>query len=150
MSYTSKLPYQTERMQAAAIYCSDGRVTEQYDDFLTNGLKLPCYDRVALPGGPACLAGYSEARITEAGLLDELKFLIKAHGVKRVVLIQHEDCAFYKVRLEAQQESIESLQKADLLHAAYLIRRTVGVQHIDGYFARRNEDGVHFEQVDIL
>ncbi len=100
--YVSGLPYHTKRMHAAAVYCSDGRVCEQYDDFLQNGLHLPRYDRVALPGGPACLAGHSQARIEEAGLLDELKFLVDAHGLEKVVLIQHEDCAFYRVSLEVR------------------------------------------------
>ena len=150
MPFVSQLPYQTQRMHAAAIYCSDGRVTEQYDDFLLNGLKLPRYDRVALPGGPACLAGYSRAAIAEAGVLDELKFLVEAHELQRVVLIQHEDCAFYKVRLETPLQSLEQLQKADLIRAAYMVRQIVDVPQIEGYFARRTDSGVAFEQVEII
>ncbi len=150
MHYESKLPYHTQRMHAAAVYCSDGRVCEQYDDFLQNGLKLPRYDRVALPGGPACLAGYSAARIQEAGLLDELKFLVDAHGLERVVLIQHEDCAFYKVRLTVREQSLEQLQKADLVRAAHMIRQVIGMQEgIEGYFARRIDAGVAFEPVEL-
>ncbi len=149
MQYESKIPYHTKRMHAAAVYCSDGRVSEQYDDFLQNGLKLPRYDRVALPGGPACLAGYSQARLAEAGVLDELKFLVDAHALTRIVLIQHEDCAFYRVRLSVREQSLEQLQKADLVRAAHMIRQVVGVDGIEGYFARRTEAGVKFEPVDI-
>ena len=147
--YVSNLPYHTQRMHAAAVYCSDGRVCEQYDDFLQNGLQLPRYDRVALPGGPACLAGYSQARIEEAGLLDELKFLVTAHGLEKVVLIQHEDCAFYGVSLEVPAESKERLQKADLVRAAYMVRRVLDAElEILGFFARRTENGVAFEPVE--
>lgn len=148
-AYESQLPYHTKRMHAAAVYCSDGRVCEQYDDFLQHGLSLPRYDRVALPGGPACLAGYAQARIEEAGVLDELKFLVEAHGLKRVVLIQHEDCAFYKVRLDAAPTTLEQLQKADLIRAAYAIRRVVDLDTIEGFFARRTDKGVRFEPVPI-
>ena len=148
-SYVSNLPYHTERMHAAAVYCSDGRVCEQYDDFLQNGLHLPRYDRVALPGGPACLAGYSQARIEEAGLLDELKFLVTAHGLDKVVLIQHEDCAFYGVSLEVAPEGKERLQKADLVRAAYMVRRVIDTKlEILGFFARRTAQGVAFEPVE--
>ncbi len=150
MEYESKLPYHTKRMHAAAMYCSDGRVCEQYDDFLQNGLKLPRYDRVALPGGPACLAGYSQARLAEAGVLDELKFLVDAHELKRVVLIQHEDCAFYKVRLNVREQSLEQLQRADLVRAAHMIRSVVGIEGIEGFFARRTKEGVRFEPVEII
>lgn len=149
MSYESKLPYHTERMHAAAVYCSDGRVCEQYDDFLMNGLELPRYDRVALPGGPACLAGYQAARLEEAGVLDELKFLVDAHELERVVLIQHEDCAFYKAHLNVREQSLEQLQKADLVRAAHMIRTVVGMDGVEGYFARRTDAGVAFDPVDI-
>lgn len=149
MQYESKLPYHTKRMHAAAVYCSDGRVCEQYDDLLQNGLKLPRYDRVALPGGPACLAGHTQARLEEAGVIGELKFLIDAHELKRIVLIQHEDCAFYKTQLNAAPKSLEQLQKADLVRAAYTIRHAVGDLEVIGYFARRSDTGVIFEPVTI-
>lgn len=149
MNYESKLPYHTERMHAAAVYCSDGRVCEQYDDFLMNGLKLPRYDRVALPGGPACLAGYQAARLEEAGVLDELKFLVDAHGLERVVLIQHEDCAFYKARLAVREQSLQQLQKADLVRAAHMIRNVVNIDGVEGYFAKRTESGVLFEAIKL-
>ena len=149
MDYESKLPYHTERMHAAAVYCSDGRVTEQYDDFLQNGLGLPRYDRVALPGGPACLAGYSKARLAEAGVIDELKFLVDAHGLQRIILIQHEDCAFYTVRLQTPEKSLEQLQKADLVRASYMIRDAIQIDQIEGFFAKRTEHGVVFEAVPI-
>ena len=149
MNYESKVPYHTKRMHAAAIYCSDGRVCSQYDDFLLNGLKLPRYDRVALPGGPASLAGYSQARLEEAGVIDELKFLVDAHGLKRIVLIQHEDCAFYTKHLAADTKSLEQLQKADLVRATYAIRHAMSMGDIDGYFARRTKNGVLFEHVEI-
>src|SRR5215813_13902998 len=61
--YESRLPYERTRIHAAAIYCSDGRIGEHFDDFLQSGLGLPRYDRVALPGGPACLAGHPQARL---------------------------------------------------------------------------------------
>lgn len=148
--FVSNLPYHTERMHAAAVYCSDGRVCEQYDDFLRNGLNLPRYDRVALPGGPASLAGYSQASIQEAGLLDELNFLVNAHGLEKVVLIQHEDCAFYGVSLGVASGSRERLQKADLVRGAYMVRRVTEADiEVLGFFARRTPKGVVFEQVDV-
>jgi len=149
MPYESKLPYHSKRMHAAAVYCSDGRVCEQYDDFLQHGLKLPRYDRVALPGGPASLAGYTAARIQEAGVLDELKFLVNSHGLDRIVLIQHQDCAFYTAVLNVREQSREQLQKADLVRAAHMIRHVVGDLNIEGYFARRTDGGVLFEPVEL-
>jgi hypothetical protein len=116
--YESRLPYERTRIRAAAIYCSDGRIGEHFDDFLQNGLGLPRYDRVALPGGPACLAGHPQAHLEEQGVVDELKFLAEVHGLKRIVLIAHESCAFYTSRLELKDRPLELVQRADLVRAA--------------------------------
>ncbi len=148
-SFRSLHRYDPERMHVAAVYCSDGRVGEHFDDFLQNGLGLPRYDRVALPGGPASLAGYAEARVAQEGAVDELRFLIEAHGLTRVVLIQHDGCAFYKARLKVVERQIEHLQRADLVRAAYFIRHATGLERIDGYFARRADDAGVFERVEL-
>src|SRR5262245_45082772 len=106
-AYESPVTYERARIHAAAIYCSDGRIGEHFDDFLQSGLGLPRYDRVALPGGPACLAGHPQAHLEEQGVVDELKFLVEVHGLKRIVLIAHEGCAFYGTRLELKDRRME-------------------------------------------
>jgi len=148
-SFRSQLRYDPQRRHAAAVYCSDGRVGEHFDDFLQNGLNLPSYDRLALPGGPASLAGYAEARVAQEGAVDELKFLVEAHGLTRVVLIQHEKCAFYTARLKVDEKHIEALQRADLVRAAYFIRHVTSLDRIDAYFARKDGDAIAFEPVPI-
>ena len=55
---------------------------EQMDDFLHNCPGLPHYDRVAIPGGAACLAGHMLAMQERWGDGSwQLKFLIEAHGL---------------------------------------------------------------------
>ncbi|MCC7388828.1 MAG: hypothetical protein IT431_08670 [Phycisphaerales bacterium] len=149
MSYKSPVPYEAARIRAAAVYCSDGRVGEHFDDFLQNGLKLPRYDRVALPGGPGCLAGHTEARLEEEGVIDELKFLVDAHGLTKVVLIQHEACAFYAHRLKVGADRMATLQRADLVRAAFQIRRVSSEVEIQAYFARNIAGSIEFEGVGI-
>ena len=89
--YQSTLPFEASRIQAAAIYCSDGRFGEHMDDFLHNALKLPRYDRLTIPGGVACLGGHFRSFREEDALLAHLRFLIAVHRLRRVVLIAHED-----------------------------------------------------------
>ena len=149
-TFESKITYDPQRIHAAAVYCSDGRIGEHCDDFMQNGLGLPRYDRVILPGGPAALAGYSAARIAEDGVLDELRFLIKGHELTRVVLIQHQDCAFYKLRLKVREQSIAQLQTADLARAAHTIRQATDLEQIEGYTARFTEHGMAFERVELV
>jgi hypothetical protein len=147
--FRSRVRYDPQRMHVAAVYCSDGRLGDHFDDFLQNGLGLPRYDRVALPGGPACLAGYDEAKVEQVGIVDELKFLIETHNLTRVVLIQHQACAFYTARLSVGPSQLELLQRADLVRAAYFIRHVTSLERIDAYFAHRADDAVEFEPVAI-
>jgi hypothetical protein len=149
MSYNSPIVYEAARIHAAAVYCSDGRVGEHFDDFLHNGLKLPRYDRVALPGGPACLAGHTEAHLEEQGVVDELKFLVDAHELQRIVLIAHGGCAFYARRLRLPEKFLEAQQLIDLVKAAAFIRDITGLTQVDAYFARRAETRIAFESVPV-
>ncbi len=149
MAYHSPLPYEEARIHAAAIYCSDGRVGEHFDDFLMNGLNLPRYDRLALPGGPASLAGYGDSTIESQAVMDELAFLVEAHGLNRVILIQHEGCAFYRMRLGLDGDDLRLVQDDDLSRAARVIHEHTGLDNIEGYFASRKEGGIHFRRVPI-
>jgi len=149
LAYESNVPYDHARIHAAAIYCSDGRVGEHFDDFLQNGLKLPRYDRVALPGGPACLAEHPQVHLQAQGVVDELKFLTEVHGLKRVVLIAHEGCAFYTTRLELKDRRLELLQRADLIRAAASVRRVTGIDAVEAYYARRDQGVMGFEGIEV-
>ena len=147
--YESPNLYEPQRIHAAAIYCSDGRLGEHFDDFLMHGLKLPRYDRVALPGGPGTLADHPETQLEHAAVADELKFLVEVHEIERVVLIQHQNCAFYTGRLKLSGFQVESLQREDLAAAASFVRKTSGVEKVEAYFAREIAGRVRFEPVPL-
>src|SRR6516225_7323020 len=51
-----------ERIGALALYCSDGRWGEAFDEFCHHHLMIPRYDRWAVPGGPAWLADPDDSR----------------------------------------------------------------------------------------
>ncbi|MDX2146501.1 MAG: hypothetical protein SFZ23_03175 [Planctomycetota bacterium] len=146
-AYRSPIPYESARIHAAAMYCSDGRIGDQFDDFVQNGLALPRYDRLCLPGGPACIAGYPQAHLEEQGVLDELKFLVEVHKLRKVILIAHQGCAFYETRLGLKAPRLELVQRADLVRAASFVQRVTGLEAIEGYFARLSDGRVVFERV---
>jgi hypothetical protein len=147
--YETKAPYEAKRIHAAAIYCSDGRMGAHFDDFLSNGLKLPRYDRVALPGGPAALADHPQIKLAHDAVADELKFLVEVHGLQRIVLIQHQNCAFYTGRLNLTGFEVEKQQLKDFADAIEFVREVTNVDHVEAYFARRFDAHVGFEAVDL-
>jgi hypothetical protein len=144
--FGSPLRFDENRIGAAAVYCSDGRFGEQFDDFLHNALKLPRYDRLAVPGGAACLAGHFLAFREEESLIEQLRFLIKVHGIERVVLIAHQDCAFYTERLHVSPLKLETQQREDMEAAIRRVRSVASNLLVDAFFARKHADGtIRFE-----
>ncbi|MCR4415604.1 MAG: hypothetical protein NUV77_24595 [Thermoguttaceae bacterium] len=147
--YESTAAFDASRIQAAAVYCSDGRFGEPMDDFLHTSLQLPRYDRLALPGGAACLAGHFRGYRQRDALEEALRFLIAAHELRRIVLIAHSDCAYYTHWLGVSGPELEERQCDDLRSAAARIARVAPLLSIEGYFARRCGAGVRFERVPL-
>ena len=142
--YTSLTPFDDRRVRAAAVYCSDGRFGDAMDEFLHDGLGLPRYDRLAVPGGAACLAGHASAGQERRALERQLEFLIHEHALTRIILIAHDGCAFYKT-LWTGWRTVEQQQLMDLSRAAsHLSTWNPGVE-VDLYFARKAAGRIVFE-----
>jgi hypothetical protein len=145
--YQSTIPFESERIRAAAIYCSDGRYGEQFDEFLHHALGLPRYDRVAIPGGAGCLAGHFSAHREEDATVEQFRFLVESHELDRVVLIAHESCGFYSKWLRVPTAGLRERQEADLRVAAERIRSMHSRLSVTGFFAARVSGHVRFEPV---
>ena len=147
--HESLIPFDSNRIGAAAVYCSDGRFGEQVDDLLLNTLKLPRYDRLVVPGGAACLAGHFAAYREEEGVSEQLRFLIEVHEIRRVVLIAHEACAYYTQWLHVPPTQLEARQREDLAKAIRHVKRFGIDIAVDAYFARRQGNRVAFDRVEV-
>src|SRR5262252_4797070 len=72
--FTSTERWHPERIGALALYCSDGRWGDAFDEFCHRHLLLPRYDRWATPGGPAWLVHGADRASRE-----HLDFLVRVH-----------------------------------------------------------------------
>lgn len=152
MSSSGFLPsqkFEHERIGAVAIYCSDGRYNEQFDEFLHVHLKLPRYDRLVIPGGPAALAGHFAAHRDEEPLVEQLRFLIEAHDLDTVVLIAHQGCGYYRKRLMVSDARLHNQQIEDLDKAADRIRTISRKVEVTGYIATLADGRVAIEPVRV-
>lgn len=147
--YVSTVPYEAERINAAAVYCSDGRVGDQIDEFLHQGLGFPRYDRVACPGGPVVLANRLQAFWDARGVEDQLRFLTQVHDVRTVVLIAHVGCAYYARRLAIPAERIEVEQQDDLRRATQTVLRIASSAAVLRYIARPVGKQITFDVVNL-
>ena len=149
MPFESGIPYQNGGVSTAAVYCSDGRFSAQCEDFLFHGLEIEHCDLIVVPGGPARLAGYDEPGFDDHAILDELAFLIESHQLQRVILIQHDDCGHYQLRLGVSGEDLRPLQNLDAVRAAQAIHDATGLERIECYCAVVSEGAVQFEPIGL-
>ena len=138
-AFVSTVRFDEDRIRAASIYCSDGRFGEQMDEFLHEGLKLPRYNRLAVPGGPACFSGSLSVFWEGHSGERQLDFLSRVHGLERLVLIAHAGCAFYLEWLKIRPEDLEARQLDDVVKGAARVRAALPTLAVEAYFARRRE-----------
>ena len=145
--YISPTPYSAERIYAAAVYCSDGRIGDQIDEFLHLGLGLPRYDRLACPGGPVALSGRLAALWDARGVEEQIRFLVQVHDIRTVVLVAHQGCAYYAQRLRLGVDHIEPAQREDLQKATEAVLKLAPGVVVKRYLARISGTSVGFEAV---
>jgi hypothetical protein len=138
-----------ERIGALALYCSDGRWGEAFDEFCHSHLQIPRYDRWAVPGGPAWLALPQDDSTLLRATRAQLDFLVRAHELERIVLITHYGCAWYGHRLHRSPEDCLSAQTADIESAAAALQGWYPTMKIEAYLAMRQQEWVSFHQLDI-
>src|ERR1043166_799361 len=97
-AYHAAERWHPERIGALALYCSDGRWGEAFDDFCHKCLHIPRYNRWAVPGGPAWLAPPAAEGGFAKAVRPQLDFLVEVHQLERIVLITHFGCAAYTGR----------------------------------------------------
>jgi hypothetical protein len=143
--FTSTERWHPERIGAVAIYCSDGRWGEAFDEFCHKHLQIPRYDRLALAGGPACFVGQDEkARRACEAALEQLSFLVKAHELKRIVLITHYGCAVYAQRLGRKPDDCLPTQLDDLRAVSETLRQWFAGVKVEAYLAMQKGSAVSF------
>jgi hypothetical protein len=144
-TFRAQKAYEPRHPDAMAIYCSDGRFTDSVEELL-HGLGHARLDTMTLPGGPALfnawLAGMSESMTVSASA----RFLIEAHAIRRVILIAHEGCGFYKKHMpSAKPADVRKHQEDDLRLAAEALKHMPVT--IQLYVAVVDEGHVKFELV---
>jgi len=147
--FSSSIDFDPARIRAASIYCSDGRFGEQMDEFLHQGLRLPRYDRLAVPGGPACLSGALSVFWESHSAERQLDFLCHVHKLERLIMIAHEGCAFYLEWLKVKPEEFAARQLEDVKRAATRVRQTQPTLKVEAYLARRQDAQIWFESIPI-
>jgi hypothetical protein len=83
------LQWNSTRPHVLVVACSDGRLQEPTDVFLTSQLGITHYDRLYVPGGAGALSPSGRDFFRAHQLQQECKYLVELHGVDRMIAIFH-------------------------------------------------------------
>jgi hypothetical protein len=147
--FTSSEPWEAQRVGALAIYCSDGRWGDAFDEFCHRSLLIPHYDRFAVPGGPAWITQIdSDLPDLYRPAHGQLEYLVRAHELERIVLITHWGCGFYRQRLKQDESHCLPAQFADVKQAAAALRGWFSGIKVEGYLAMHSGNVMTFHGVE--
>ena len=111
--------------EAVVVHCFDFRLQHFLNDWLTKRFGIRNYDRISLPGG-----------VREFTYVHpQIRLSSRLHNVKKVILINHEDCLAYG------PEGTKERHISDLTYAEHAIQNLhLDVDkyylHLDGEFER--------------
>jgi hypothetical protein len=78
------------------IHCGDYRFQAAFHGFLNSSLNLAAYDLMVIPGGPLSLTLGDYLPKYRWAACKWMRFFVEQHKLNRLILIQHQDCGFYK------------------------------------------------------
>jgi hypothetical protein len=78
-----------DRPSTLVIACSDGRLQEATDEFLTHHLQVTRYDRFYVPGGAGALAASGRDFLRAQQLRRECRYLVELHAVRQILMLFH-------------------------------------------------------------
>jgi len=127
-----------------AVHCGDYRFQGAFHEFLSQSLGLrENYDLMVIPGGPLSLTLFEYLPKFSWSSWKWLRFFVEQHEVKRLVLIQHQDCAWYKtmpLHLHASPEPRER-QEQDLRRVREAMKKDFAQLSVALYYAGWDSSG---------
>jgi hypothetical protein len=121
-----------------AIHCGDYRFQEAFHEFLNRSLNLDGnYDLLVIPGGPLSLTLVEYLPKFQWASWKWLRFFAEQHKIERLILIQHQDCAFYRT-IPAHLHSSphpRQRQEQDLRRVREALRKDLPQLVVDAYYA---------------
>ncbi len=136
------------------VHCSSHKFQAAFRSFIREKLSPEeNYDVIAIPGGIQVLT-FGEVLPKLSNMLTRpLKYLVKSHHPRRIVLIAHDGCSWYHDYLPGIIDITEPLAERevqDLFRAGHIIKEMFPVIMIEYYYAKiTNTGGVKIEAVNL-
>jgi hypothetical protein len=145
--YIATTTWSSARPEHLVVCCSDGRWHAQVEEFLRSHVSARA-DLYMVPGGPAEFNLWSSSLDERAVALKTLRFLMEHHQLRSIWLIAHQDCAYYRAKLNPLDASyILRRQLQDLNQAAGAITREYPNVALHRVYAALERNKVTFTQL---
>jgi hypothetical protein len=129
------------------IHCVDHRFQEAFGEFISEELGIEVFNPVIIAGGALALSSDHFAKF--GYIWDQVDFFIGDRGVKRVILINHEDCAWYEYEHpDFQPNELKELGRSDLSGAAANIRDKHPNVEIISFWAELSGESIRFKKIE--
>lgn len=129
------------------IHCADHRFQGAFKKFIAEDLGISVFNPIVIAGGALAL---SSDHFEKFGYIwDQIDFFIEDRGIRRVILINHEDCAWYQYEHpDSKPDELKELGRSDLSTAAANVRDKHPGVEISLFWAELNGDKITFRIVD--
>lgn len=147
-AYVAKSTWSPDRPETLVVCCSDGRWHAPIHEFVEHAVSERA-DLFAVPGGPAVFdpwnSSFDDARVFDSAM----RLFAEHHDLRSLWLIQHEGCAYYRLKHpDLDTDAIGARQIADLRRAAELSRSKYPKLVVRAFLATLREGRAHFTEVD--
>ena len=123
---------------ALVVHCGDHRLQAAFGEFLNKSLGLNGnYDLMVVPGGPQGLTLLEYLPKFSWASWRWFRFFVENHEISRLILIQHQDCAWYKnlpLHLHSSPEP-RARQEEDLRKIGGVLKKDFPQLRVELYFA---------------
>jgi hypothetical protein len=129
------------------IHCVDHRFQEAFKEFITKEMGIAVFNPVVIAGGAFAIGSEHLARF--GYIWDQIDYFITEGGARRVVLINHDDCRWYKrENPDLETSDLKEKGKADLLRAAINIKEKYPGIEVVSVWAELSGDSIRFNKIN--
>ena len=116
--------------------CKDYRFIQPIQHFVKRRLGIPLYDLKATAGGVRAML--DAPSIVRKWIMKDIDLVHRLHGIRRIIVVQHQDCAAYGGSSRfAGPEDERQFQAVQLQRAKTTLQALCADTRIDLFFARR-------------
>jgi len=134
--------------EALVVQCSDARFQTAFRQFATEDLGLKNYFPLVVGGGVHALGARNTLPEQYVTLYGQIKFFIEEVPLRKVVLINHQDCKWYQGHADLSDLDADTQAQADLKTGKTILSADFLGVEIRAFWAGLDGETISFSEVE--